>query len=241
MKKVMLLIIFLLLTIPLSAQDELADLCFEKGAIWDAETSACQYYFGIEMNIHYPLEFIDYPNAQATLDSFFENSRDIFIALADPTYPSFVRVPYSLDMSYGLVKHSETIQSIVFTSYEYTGGAHGNSYFATFTFDLADDTLIPLEELFIDLESGLATIAPIVEAQVTAYYGDFADANWIEEGTAPIEGNYANFALSEDTLYFYFPPYQVAPYAAGTYTATLPLSDLTEVLNPEVVSLSGGE
>jgi len=45
--------------------------------------------------------------------------------------------------------------------------------------------------------------------------------------------NYQNWVLTPDALVFTFEQYQVAPYAAGPQTVTIPLSDVQDILAPE--------
>jgi peptidoglycan-N-acetylglucosamine deacetylase len=138
--------------------------------------------------------------------------------------------PWTLTMDYETTNHSDDVISIVYTISEYTGGAHPNSYFRTFTFNLTENELIEFDDLFIEGASPLETIAPLVQADLTEQMGEFADAEWIERGTGEDPLNYQNFALTEDELIFYFPPYQVAAYAAGTFEVRIPLSDLSGIL-----------
>ena len=240
MKKFIVAMLIIVAGVPVFAQDDLSTICMNKGGVWNADSSQCQYYFGIDINIDYPLELVDYPNAQKTIDNFITATRDDFMKLASPANaPSFNGAPNTMKISYEVVDYSDAIKTYVFTIYEYTGGAHGNTTLATFTFNLTDDTVIPLSDLFADgLDSGLAAIAPMAAEQVNSSVADYTDSNWVETGTAPTADNYANFALSNDTLYFYFPPYQVAAYVVGTFTVKIPLSDVSDILNPEIFSSS---
>ena len=138
--------------------------------------------------------------------------------------------PLALSIDYETFNFSEDVLSLKFTIYDYTGGAHGNTTFRTLTFDLAAGRELALGDLFQPGVDPLATVAPIVLADLQTQLGDMTDASWLEMGTAPVPENYASWVLAEDALIFFFPPYQVAAYAAGPQTVTIPLSDLTFVL-----------
>jgi hypothetical protein len=101
-------------------------------------------------------------------------------------------------------------------------------------FDLAQEQQVMLDDLFTSTEDALAVISPIVQADLTAQMDeDLADPQWIEDGTGTNPDNYQNFVLTEDSLIFFFPPFQVAPYAAGAFEVTIPLADISSVLAPE--------
>jgi hypothetical protein len=62
--------------------------------------------------------------------------------------------------------------------------------------------------------------------------GDDPDTDWIREGAGPKEENYKNWNISPKGLEISFDPYQVASYAAGPHEVTIPLSALTDVIDP---------
>jgi hypothetical protein len=68
-----------------------------------------------------------------------------------------------------------------------------------------------------------------VQADLTAQMGEFADPQWILDGTSSLEA-YMNFVVTQDALVFFFPPYQVAAYAAGPQMVAIPLEQLSGVL-----------
>ena len=48
----------------------------------------------------------------------------------------------------------------------------------------------------------------------------------IQEGTTPDAENFSRFSLTPAGIRFYFPPYQVAPWAAGMQPVDIPLAEL---------------
>jgi hypothetical protein len=55
----------------------------------------------------------------------------------------------------------------------------------------------------------------------------------LSAGTTPEEKNFANFFLDNQEFVLLFPPYQVAPYAAGPQTLRIPLPELSNILKQE--------
>jgi hypothetical protein len=231
-----LVLILLVGVVPANAQDE--DICLQQGGTWDPATGKCEVALSLTMNIDYPMEFVSYPFAKDALDQFVRDSRIAF--LTPLTTPDFYYSPgpLALDITYQTFQFSDTVTSVQFDVYEYTGGAHPNSYYRTFVFDLGQERVLTLNDLFVAGVNPLDTIFPIVQADLQAQLTTMevpADGAWIDDGTGTIPENYQNFVLTEDSLIFLFPPYQVAPYAVGPFTVTIPLANLSGILAPEFV------
>jgi hypothetical protein len=208
------------------------DVCTQNGGNWDASAQQCILSAAIQIKIAYPLELAGYDLAAQTVDQFLATTRSAFLTpVAEGPFYS-PPGPLDLQVDYELFDFSPTILSVKFTVYEYTGGAHGNTAFQTYTFDLAQQRILTLNDLFLPGSNPLQVIAPIVQQDLAATLGDMADATWIEQGTGTNPDNYQNFVLTPDALIFFFPPYQVAPYAAGPQTVSIPLAQLSAVLAP---------
>jgi hypothetical protein len=209
-----------------------ADKCFEKGGNWDAQQQKCVIQTGIEIDIHYPLEITQYPFVEQTVDPFLNGLRSKYISDFAALGPDvWTPGPWGLHIDYEIFQFSPTMLSLKFTISDYTGGAHGNMYFQTYLFDLAQNRVLTLSDLFQPGADPLATLAPIVQQDLAAQMGDFADTQWIQEGTSSLDA-YVNFVVTPDSLIFFFPPYQVAAYAAGPQTVQIPLSQISGILAP---------
>lgn len=127
-------------------------------------------------------------------------------------------------------------------SYEYdiyvdTGGAHPNGYFQTFTFDKSGGD-VTLASLFAPGSQYLQRLSAIATAQVKSQIGErlnlASDADiesaLFADGLTASPDNFANFVIDGSNLVILFPPYQVAPYAAGTFEIRIPLSQLSDML-----------
>jgi len=220
------------LAVPVLAQDD-SELCFNKGGLIDEETGMCKLHALLEINADYPLEYAEFPFVMERLDSVIDTEIQDFMTMFVESGLAPSWAGWGLSMVYSEVRHSETIFTVIFDEYLYTGGAHGIPLTYAFTFDTETETELTLDDVFIDVEAGLAVVAPLAVDQVTELLGEFADADWIETGTATdVDTNYATWALSDEGIIFYFGAYQVAPYAAGTQTVIIPFTDLLDVLEP---------
>lgn len=127
--------------------------------------------------------------------------------------------------------------SFLYAIYEDTGGAHPNGFFKTFVFD-QNGAAVTLGGLFkpgADYLARLAQAATVqVRQQLGKRLGSDAISSIFSDGLAPTAENFQNFAVEGDSLHIFFPPYQVAPYAAGTFDISIPLSGLADIVAPNV-------
>lgn len=201
------------------------DQCLTKNGTWDADTSTCKLTVGVTVEVDYPLELAEFPAAAAVIDEFVANQQQSFISSYTPDYtlPSYTN-NWWMGITHEDYQFSDDVRSVVFTNSFYTGGAHPNSGYTTFTFDVANDTQIMLEDLFVDGNIPWDTISTFVQGDLNSRLTDMTDSATIELGTGTNPDNYKSWALTSDSLIFFFDPYQVAAYAAGPQQSAIPLS-----------------
>lgn len=142
---------------------------------------------------------------------------------------------YELKLSFTEYSSTNTL-SYLFSIYQDTGGAHPNGYFHTFVFNEQGEKL-SLGGLFVDGSDyvdrlSLLSSIQIIEEMKKRLQQDDVSGAIFAEGLSPSEQNFENFVLDGDTLAMFFPPYQVAAYAAGTFEVRVPLADLADILKP---------
>lgn len=125
---------------------------------------------------------------------------------------------------------SKTTVSYVFTVYLDTFGAHGNTYFRTFSFDTTTGEGIVLADLFGKDAAYLDTLTALSREKLSEKLGASADPQMIDQGTTAYEDNFQTWYLTDDALVLLFPPYQVAAYAAGPQTVRIPFTELRDIL-----------
>ena len=136
----------------------------------------------------------------------------------------------TLQITYLIASSAHTV-SYIFTIYEDTLGAHGNTFFHTFTFDTGTGASLSLADIFSS--SYLDTLSSISRTKLPSVIGDDADPAFINNGTTPDEKNFENFFFDNRDFVVLFAPYQVAAYADGPQTLRIPLSELSSILKPE--------
>lgn len=140
--------------------------------------------------------------------------------------------PLVMQMDYSIHHVKSGIVSIVFRGYQYTGGAHGLSTFETFIFDTSDGQSLSFEEIFKENSNYLQVISDYVTAELSKQVD--ADTDWIKTGASADPKNYRYYYLTQEGLVVIFPEYQVAPYAAGPSTVTVPYDVLNSIIKLEL-------
>ncbi|MCC6802071.1 MAG: DUF3298 and DUF4163 domain-containing protein [Anaerolineae bacterium] len=216
----------------ISAQAD--DQCLQKGGNL-GDDGKCILSATLNMSVDYPLELAQDPLIANTIDPYIQQAKnDLLQFLMEGFSPGSAQ--YALDITYETSQYSDTILTLIFTTYQYSGGAHGSTIIQTYTFDLANQNVIHLDDLFTNTGDALALIAPLVTDDLTEKLGDMLDAGWLAQGSGTDPQNYQTFSLTPDSIIFYFQQYQVAAYAAGIQQVTIPLSALGSVLAPDFAS-----
>lgn len=135
-------------------------------------------------------------------------------------------MPWSLEVSYTHEPSPRGLICALAWMWDYTGGAHGNSWTAAFVFDTEGDSLVDPLSFFPDREA-FASFAGDVARNLRQELGeDF----WIERGASPTADNYRCMLPVPDSTgavlgyRVLFPPYQVAPYAWGPQEVFIPVA-----------------
>lgn len=155
----------------------------------------------------------------------FENLTDTDIAMLgyEDGRKQLLKISYEEHLS-------EEAVSYVFTLYQDTLGAHGNTFFRTFVFAKGTGEGLVLPDMFKSGSAYLDVLSGISRNTLMENLGENADAGMIDQGTTPFEDNFQAWYLKDGTLVLLFPPYQVAPYSAGPQKVEIPLSELESLL-----------
>jgi len=147
-----------------------------------------------------------------------------------------LELPYQFEMKldYDVAQATEREISVVLTSYEYSGGAHGMSYTWTVNWDVKNNRAINLADVYGGVSDYLYLVSQSIKPKLVDYIAsqvgnpvDDFGMQMIEDGTSPKIENFSAFSLTPTEITFYFQPYQVGPYSLGEPEITLgrPLLD----------------
>ncbi len=111
------------------------------------------------------------------------------------------------------------------------GMAHPDHHYRVFNFNLDEDEVLTLPDLFIPNANYLQAMADYATQALKKHA---LDAKMLANGTAAKAENYKNWNIKPNGLLITFEEGQVAPYVNGAITVLIPYSALQTILNPEL-------
>ncbi|WP_018394624.1 S-layer homology domain-containing protein [Bacillus sp. 37MA] len=123
---------------------------------------------------------------------------------------------YSYGVSYKVPRADLSFISVVFDSYQYTGGAHGYEQLFSYNYDVKNDSFISLDDLATKANYEQAVINRI-NAMNASYYPYFG-------GPESLDELQYQFYMTPSGFVMYLNPYEYAPYAAGIREFQMPYS-----------------
>jgi hypothetical protein len=169
----------------------------------------------------------DYPD-QAALTAYLTQARDGFINVAQ--MPGSWNLPYQLDAK-GTGYHSGSptggTQSVVFEVYQNVGGVHPQTFYQAFNWDLGKRAPITFDTLFKPGTKPLDVVYPEINKYLQKQQG-MMDQIPPRDGLDP--ANYQNFALTDDSVIFFFGQGEMFAEAAGATQAPVPRAVLAPLL-----------
>lgn len=200
---------------------------------------------GYEIQIEYP-EFTSRhsPPAAKELSEFFEaRAKQAMMAGRSAAWRGeaerYARIEYgsTRNESFSVHAFTDEILSIVYTIHTYyVGAAHGGHDFDVYNFHLGQKA-VPFElSDLVDFEELKRISGLCIEKLLCKQYGepsdrkDEIDTQWVESGAGPKWENYQKVAIGPEGLTCLFPPYQVGPYAYGSFVVDISREELQGIL-----------
>lgn len=160
--------------------------------------------------------------------------RSGFDDISEEEYSSMPKdMKFTLEVGYEITHMGPELVSIRFGRYEYTGGAHPNSWTFTVNYDLSKGRPLVLADLFRGGTRYREIISELSVKELNEKLGNFADPEWIRTGAGPETGNFENWNLTDRGLAVTFDPYTVGPYAAGGFEVTVPFEMFPDSVRAE--------
>lgn len=158
---------------------------------------------------------------QAEVDAFKQNL--LMVTVEPIANGSFLEVVFEQ------VSPAGNLISLKFTvNYYSDGAAHPGSYSHAATYDLQAGSFLSLDRLFTPGADYLGAISTYCKNQLAARDIGFDPAS--VTGAEADMVNYQNWNVTADGLLITFDEYQVAAYAAGPQTVTIPYGELQSIL-----------
>jgi len=137
-----------------------------------------------------------------------------------------------LYISFEAYKYNPNLLSFKFKIYKYfSKNAHGAETIETMVFDLENNKLIILDDLFIS-----SNYLEILSNMAYKHFSNLNEYNldMLEEGLKPEENNFSNFILRDASLELIFEQYQIAEGVKGNISFKIPIDDLKEYINESI-------
>lgn len=156
-----------------------------------------------------------------------------------PPYSCEINITHLQDSIFGEPKAYDLYQSEVYT---YFAGAHGSYDVNYLTFNTANGHIFTR---FIP-ESALKDMQPLLKEGLVEYFSNDAEqadeetlSEWLLDEYDPIPMPVTPPCPTAEGLFFTYGQYEIAPYAAGTPSFTIPYSKIVKCLTPEAKKLLG--
>lgn len=185
-----------------------------------------------------------YDNAHAMWTEVDKENKETAVEGSDFKYTP--QPPYAVEMTVKKVAETSKYITLSITTYEYLGGAHGSTAMQGITFSKLDGKEINDRVLKNSRPKGLNNIIKNGLKKYFAECGttikndaDLADQLLLEEGKSvndlplPAEGLY----ISAQGIVFCYGQYEIAPYAAGIPTFTVPFEQLKPYMTYAAIDL----
>ena len=210
------------------------------------EENKAEFY---EISAEYPeLSGVDAATAtvfnQAAKKIADDNNREFKKNLADITTPEDLKnykengISLYDETTYEIKTASDDVISVLFTDSNFQGGAHGSAVTTTLNFDVKNNRVLKLADLFEPNANYLKTIADFSRASLKAKLqkDEMFDEEMFNPGSEAKAENYQNWNLTNKGLLITFDAYQVAAYAAGPQEVVIPYSKLQNLLRKDGVA-----
>lgn len=185
-----------------------------------------------------------YDNAHTMWTEVDKENKEASVEGSDFEYTP--QPPYAVEMTVKKIAETNKYITLSITSYEYLGGAHGSTAMQGITFSKLDGKKINDRVLKNSRPKGLNNIIKNGLKKYFAECGttiksdaDLADQLLLEEGKSvndlplPAEGLYIN----TQGIVFCYGQYEIAPYAAGIPTFTVPFEQLKPYMTYAAIDL----
>jgi len=126
-------------------------------------------------------------------------------------------------LDYKIGYNQNGLLSVVFSDYQFAGGAHGSTLQSSYTFDLQTGEDLTLSKILDDDKNYTTYIDSMIRNEIDK---KVATGDLFELVTFKSIGKNPAFYLAEEGIVFYFQQYEYFPYAAGIQEFVIPYSVL---------------
>lgn len=137
-----------------------------------------------------------------------------------------------LNVSFKTIVHHSGNYSFVFMNTSYIGSSNGSTEVASFHLNPKTGKEITVEDLFDNDLEKLVRVSTLVREKLVKddAIKDYLIVEEMNTHTEPVWTNFSNFALTNDSVIFYFDKHQIAAGAAGVPIVVLPIENIDKLI-----------
>ena len=171
-----------------------------------------------QMDVKYP---VNYSDEQAIVD-YLTQTKAGFLNLAQT--PGARNLPYEMDVTAQSFRSAQT-RSAVLKLFQDVGSAHPTTWYKAFTFDVNKNQPVTFDTVFP--AGALAQIFPIVQRELERQTGLTGS---ISPGDGLDPSHYQNFAITDDSVIFFFGRAELLPSYADASSVAIPRNEIPALL-----------
>ncbi|HPX35184.1 MAG TPA: RsiV family protein [Mycobacterium sp.] len=170
------------------------------------------------MDVRYPVHYAD---EQAIID-YLTQTKAGFLNLAQT--PGARNLPYEMDVTAQSFRSANT-RSAVLKLFQAVGSAHPTTWYKSFNFDEKKGQPVTFDTVFPP--GALQQIFPIVQRELETQTGLTGS---ISPGDGLDPSHYQNFAITDDSVIFFFGRAELLPSYADATTVAIPRNEIPALL-----------
>ncbi|MCF0054480.1 DUF3298 and DUF4163 domain-containing protein [Dyadobacter sp. CY356] len=169
-------------------------------------------------------------------DKSIRNAYDVFSSNYTKFKTKFPEAPgcWEVDLKGDTVMVSPKIMQYQMDHYSYTGGAHPNTFRTYYVFNITTGKELKSTTFLSDSVALLKKVEKSFRK-----LENIADTTNLENAGYFLMNHKfflpANYAFTREGIFFYYNPYEIAAYARGAITFTIPYSELEGIVKKELI------
>lgn len=169
------------------------------------------------------------------VSTYIKNAKQDYLTKMEENKQIGAESPGELNISFETFPHRSGNYSFVFVNGSYLGGTNGVTQIRSFHLNPETGKSITIEDVFDHDQNRLEKLTVLVRESL---YNDPTLKNFLfledmHFHTEPLWSNFANFAMTDDTIIFYFDEYVIAAGAAGAPIVAVPLGEVSDIIASE--------
>ena len=183
---------------------------------------------------------LQYPQSEHSsfnkkVNTYVEDAKDNYLNELTEHKQQDGKFSSELNISFETFSHHSGMYSFVLVNSTYTGGENGSTEIVSFRLNPKTGKHISIEDVFNHDLDKLEIVAEAVREKLVndEAIKDYLLVDEMNLHTKPIWTNFNNFALTNDSIVFYFDKYKLADGAAGVPIISIPIKNINELLAAE--------